>query len=170
MSSADQRSVEVFRVRPAVMWVTVFLALLLQTVLPLTVPQARIIDFPLLVTIYFALLRRSKMFGIGLGTVVGLCQDALSHHYIGLLGMAKALIGYLAASASTKFEIEEVLSRFVLTAFLILAHSIFLLGVERGLLEKPPAFVPLDLGVSVSFNVALALVLYQALDRFRHPA
>ena len=170
MSSADHRSVEVFRVRPAVVCVTVFLAVLLQTVLPLTVPQARIIDFPLLVTIYFALLRRSKMFGIGLGTVTGLCQDALSHHYIGLFGMAKALVGYLAASASLKFELEEVLSRFVLAALLILAHGIFLLGVQHGLLENPPAFVPLDFVVSVSFNVALALVLFHALDRFRHPA
>jgi hypothetical protein len=63
MPTRDQRSVEVFRVRPVVLWVTVFLALLMQTVLPLGVPQARVIDFPLLVTIYFALMRRNKIFG-----------------------------------------------------------------------------------------------------------
>jgi rod shape-determining protein MreD len=161
--------VEVFRVRPVVLWVTVFLALLMQTVLPLGVPQARVIDFPLLVTIYFALMRRNKIFGIGLGTVVGLCQDALSHHYIGLYGMAKALVGYLAASASVKFELEELLSRFVLAGFLILAHGVSLLGLEHGLLENPPPLSPLNVGVSVMFNVAPALVLFHFLDRLRHP-
>lgn len=162
-----QRLVEVYRVHPIILWVTVFGALLLQTFLPVVIPQARFFDFPLLVVIYFSLLRRSKMFGIGLGTVVGLVQDALSHHYIGLYGMAKALIGYLAASGSVKFDLEQLLARFILTGILVLVHGVFLLGVEHALLEFPPPFVPLDLATNILFNVSMALVLYQLLDRFK---
>jgi rod shape-determining protein MreD len=170
MAQHTRRSVEVFRIRPVILWPTVFLALLLQVVLPVAFPKARFFDFPLVVTIYFSLVRRSKMFGIGLGTAVGLLQDALSHHYIGLYGMTKALIGYLAASASVKFDFEQLLARFILAGILVFVHGGFLMGLEHSLLDTPPPFVPLDLLTSVLFNVAAALVLFQVLDRFKRPA
>jgi rod shape-determining protein MreD len=170
MHGSNRRSVEVFHVHPLTLAVTLFLAFLLQSVLPLTFPQARMFDFPLVVTIYFSFLRRSKVFGTGLGAVVGLLQDALSHHYLGLYGMAKALVGYLAASASVKFELEGLLPRFILASILVLVHSAFLAGLEHALLQFPPPFVPGDLASGVLFNVALALVVFQLLDRFRRPA
>lgn len=170
MAIQTRRSVEVYRVRPVILWPTVFASLLLQVVLPLTFPKARFLDFPLLVTIYFSLLRRSKGFGIGLGTAVGLLQDALSHHYLGLFGMAKALVAYLAASASVKFDLEQLLARFILAGILVVVHGGFLFGLEHALLESPSPFVPLDLLTSVLFNVALALILFQVLDRFKKPA
>jgi rod shape-determining protein MreD len=167
MVVSSRRQVEVYRARPIVLGVTVFLSLLLQAVLPLSFPRARFFDFPLLVVIYFALLRRSKIFGIGLGTAVGLLQDALAHHYLGLYGMAKALAGYLAASASVKFDLEQFLARFILAGILVLVHGAFLLGTERALLEFPPPFVPLDLAASVLFNIAIAPFLFHFLDRFK---
>lgn len=170
MTQHTRRSVEVYRIRPVILWPTVFASLLFQIVLPLAFPKARFFDFPLIVTIYFALLRRSKVFGIGLGTAVGLLQDALSHHYIGLYGMTKALIGYLAASASVKFDLEQLLARFILAGILVFVHGGFRLSLEHSLLDAPPPFVPLDLLTSVLFNVALALILFQVLDRFKRPA
>jgi rod shape-determining protein MreD len=170
MGAPAHRSVEVFRVHPATLGVTAFAALLLQTVLPLKIPLARLFDFPLLVTIYFSLLRRNKIFGIGLGTGIGLLQDALSHSYIGIFGMAKALVGFLAASASVKFDFEQLAPRFVLAGILIFVHSIYLFGLERFLLEPPPPFRPLDMLSGVLVNVALGLVLFQVLDYFKRPA
>lgn len=169
MRRVNHRSVEVYRVHPVTLVVSLFLAFLLQAVIPLTIPQARLFDFPLVVTIYFSFLRRSKVFGTGLGAVVGLFQDALSRHYLGLNGMAKALVGYLAASASVKFEMEGLLPRFFLAAVLVFVHNAFLVGLEHALLQNPPPFVPLDLASGVLFNVALALVVFQLLDRFRRP-
>lgn len=156
--------------RPAVLWVTVFVALLLQTFLPLKISLARLLDFPLLVTIYFAVVRRNKLFAIGLGTGFGLLQDALAHGYIGIFGMAKAVIGYLAASASVKFELEDILARFALTALLVPVHSLILLALQRVLFEPPPSFQPLESASGVLVNVGLGLVLFQILDRFRQPA
>jgi len=170
MPGPAQRPIEAFRMRPAVLWVTVFVALLLQTFLPLKVSLARLFDFPLLVTIYFAVVRRNKVFAIGLGTGLGLLQDALSNGYIGIFGMAKALIGYLAASASVKFELDDVVARLALTALLVPVHSLVLLALQRALLEVPPPFQPLEMASGVLVNVGLGLVLFQVLDRFRRPA
>jgi rod shape-determining protein MreD len=170
MGLAAQRSSEVFRVRPVTLWTAVLVALLLQTSLPVKLAAARLVDFPLLVIIYFALVRRNKVFGMALGTGMGLMQDALSHGFIGIFGMANTLIGYLAASASVRFEIESLLPRSILTGIFVLVHSLSLLILKHGLLGMPPPFRPLNLLSSILANVALGIVVFQLLDRFRHPA
>ena len=167
MPVAPQREVEVFRVHPATLWVTILLALLLQTFLPLKIPLAGLMDFPLLVTVYFTLVRQNKIFGIALGTGLGLMQDALSHGYVGMFGMAKALVGYLAASAAIRFNIESLFARSVVTASLILLHNLCMAGLQHALLDSPPAFIALDLASAVLVNVALSLIVFPVLDRFR---
>jgi rod shape-determining protein MreD len=167
MPVTPEREVEVFRVPPATLWVTILVALLLQTFLPLKIPLAGLMDLPLLVTVYFTLVRQNKIFGIVLGTGLGLMQDALSHGYLGMFGMAKALVGYLAASAATRFNVESLLARSVVTASLILLHNLCMAGLQHALLDSPAAFVPLDLVSAVLVNVALSLILFPVLDRFR---
>ncbi len=170
MGGPAERPIEVFRINPAALWVTLLAAPLLQTLLPLKVPLARHFDFPLLATIYFSLARRNKVFGTLLGTMMGLFQDALSHGFIGIFGMSKALVGYLAASASVKFDLEQLVARLTLAGVLVLTHNLFLKGLEHGLLESPPPFQSLDLVISVLVNVALGLILFQVLDRFKQPS
>ena len=167
MPVAPQREVEAFRVHPATLWVAILVALLLQTFLPLKIPLAGLMDFPLLVTVYFTLVRQNKIFGIGLGTGLGLMQDALSHGYVGMFGMAKALVGYLAASAAIRFNLESLFARSVVTGFLILLHNLCMAGLQHALLDSPPAFIPLDLASAVLVNVALSLIVFPVLDRFR---
>ncbi len=167
MAISSRRQVEVYRARPAVLGVAVFGSVLLQTVLPLAFPRTRWLDLPLLVVIYFSMMRRNRLFGIGLGTGVGLLQDALSHYYIGLFGMSKALVAYIAALISTKFDLEQLFARFVLAGILVLVHSGFHYGLERALLDPAPPFVPWDLVAGVLFNMAAALILFHFLDRFK---
>jgi rod shape-determining protein MreD len=167
MAISSRRQVEVYRMRPAVLGVAVCGSVLLQAVLPLAFPRARFLDLPLLVVIYFAIMRRSRLFGIGLGTGVGLLQDALSHYYIGLFGMSKALVAFLAAWVSVKFDLEQLLARFILAGALVLIHSVFHYGLERALLDPAPPFVPLDLASGLLFNMAAALILFPVLDRFK---
>jgi len=169
MAARTDRRVEVFRVPPVVLWISAGAALLLQTILPLKISLARLFDFPLLITIYFALLRRSKVFAIGLGTVLGLLQDALSHGFVGIFGMAKALIGYLAASANVKFDLEQFVPRLMFAGILIFLHSLFLAGLERLLLERPMPHL-LEMLSALLVNLALGLVVFQVLDHFKRPA
>jgi rod shape-determining protein MreD len=157
-------------VHPAILSVTILAALLLQTFLPLKIPLARSMDFPLLITIYFALMWRDKVYGIAMGTGLGLLQDALSHGYIGIYGIAQAIVGYLAASASTRFELESLVARTVLTGVFVLVHSLCLAALQHALLETPPPFQPVATASAVLVNVALGLILFQILDRFRRPA
>jgi len=168
MVTSSNRPISTFRVGPAVTAVAAVLALLLQTFLPLKLPLARLMDFPLLVTIYFALLRRDKLFGIGLGTGIGLLQDALAHGFIGIFGICKAIAGYLAAYASSKLEFEALGARTLLIAVIVLTHSLSLAVLDRALLDSPPPFQPLTLASAVLVNTALGLILFQILDRFRH--
>lgn len=170
MSVSTDHPVQVYRVHPATLWVAALAALLLQTFLPIKVPLAKLMDFPLLVVIYFASVRRDKIFGVGLGTSIGLLQDALSQGFIGMYGMCKAVVGYLAASASNRFELESLLARMVMTGVFVLVHNLFLTGLQQVLLENPPSFNFLSLASSILVNVALGLVVFQILDRFRLPA
>jgi rod shape-determining protein MreD len=167
MPVAPQREVEAFRVHPATLWVSILVALLLQTFLPLKIPLAELMDFPLLVTVYFTLVRQNKIFGIALGTGLGLTQDALSHGYVGMFGMAKALVGYLAAFAAIRFNVESLFARSVVTASLILLHNLCMAGLQHALLDSPPAFMALNLASAVLVNVALSLIVFPVLDRLR---
>jgi len=167
MVTPIQRPIEAYRVHPVVFWTTVVLSLLLYAFLPLKLPMARFFDFPLLITIYYGLVRRNLVYGTLLGTGLGLVQDALAHGFIGLLGMAKALVGYLAAAAGVRFDPERLLLRSLLTGLLVLIHDVSVLGLRQALLEFPPPFELLDLAVSVMVNVALGLILFQLLDRFK---
>lgn len=169
MNPSRERPIAVYRVHPTTLWGTLFATLLLQISLPLLVPLARLFDLPLLAVIYFALLKRNRVFGTFLGMGVGILQDALSHGNIGMFGMSKALVGYIAAWGSVKFNLEHILPRFLLTGALLLLHSLVLLSLRRALLEVPATAQPLDLASTVMVNLALALVLFQLLDRFRRP-
>ena len=170
MPASTHRPVAVFKVHPAVISIVILAGLLLQTFLPLKLPLARLMDFPLLIVIYFALMRRDKVYGIALGTGVGLLQDALSHGYIGIYGIAKAIVGYLAASASTRVELESLVARTVLTGVFVLVHNLCLVALQHALLEAPPPFQPIATASGVLVNVALGLIIFQILDRFRRSA
>jgi rod shape-determining protein MreD len=170
MPVSTSRPIAVFRIHPAILVVAALLAQVTQSFLPIKLPLARLMDFPLLITIYFALLRRDKIFGIGLGTALGVLQDSLSHDYIGIYGISKAIVGYLAASASTRFELESLVARTVLTGVFVLVHSLCLSGIQHALLESPPPFQPLAIASAILINVALGLIIFQILDRFRRPA
>src|ERR1700758_4527501 len=113
MPASTSRSIAVFQIHPAILLLAALLAQVMQTFLPLKLPVASLMDFPLLIVIYFSMLRRDKVFGIGMGTCLGLLQDSLSHGYIGVFGIAKAIVGYMAASASTRFELESLVTRAV---------------------------------------------------------
>ncbi|MEJ2008883.1 MAG: rod shape-determining protein MreD [Acidobacteriota bacterium] len=161
---------EVARVHPIALLLAVFLSVLLQVTLPLTIPIARLFQFPLLVTIYFSMIRENPIFGTVFGMSVGLLEDALSHGYLGQMGMAKALVGYLAATAGLKLEFDNLLVRGLLIGSLVFVHNGFIYLLTHQLLGLPPPFKPLHLVTSALVNVALGLILFPLFDRLKRQA
>ncbi len=167
MANSADRPIPVYRVHPAAFWASLFIALLLQLTLPVKIPLARLFDFPVLMTIYFASVRRGKIFGIALGAGLGLVQDALSRGLLGMFGIADALAGYLAGYAAVKFDMEQLGARYFLAGGLVLAHSLILASLRHILFGSSSPVARLDLTATVIVNVGLALICYPLLDRFK---
>ncbi len=111
LTANSRRDIEIHRY-PAVLYLLVpFVALVLQALLPHWLGRFAYFDLPLVVTIYFALARRSPAQGMFLGIVLGLFQDALTHRAIGINGIAKTVAGYLAASVGIRIDVENLLIR-----------------------------------------------------------
>lgn len=170
MAKSADRPVAVYRYNLVAFWVSLFVGVLLQISLPVGLPLARLFDFPLILTIYFASMRRSRIYGAFLGTGLGLVQDALSHGLIGMFGISKCVAGYLAAAVSVKFDLEQLGARYILTALLVCIHNLVLLSLSHLIFESPARFAPLDLASAVVVNAALALICFPILDLFRRPA
>jgi rod shape-determining protein MreD len=140
-------------------------ALLIQTALPLYLPQAGMLDFPLLAVVYLALSRRAPLVGMGIGIVVGLAQDGLTSGPIGLFGILKTSTGYAAGAIGSYIEIKFPGARSVLTALFFLGHQVifwFLAGTLLG--SEVNADLPRALILAV-VHAGLALPLYRMFER-----
>ena len=93
---ANEQHIEVHKFHGGAVTAMVVLALMLEAFLPVHLRWMELVDFPLLVTIYFALSRRNPSSGLLLGMVIGVAQDSLSHTPIGLYGIAKTVVGFTA--------------------------------------------------------------------------
>ncbi|MFO0338609.1 MAG: hypothetical protein ACK52Z_07675, partial [Acidobacteriota bacterium] len=60
--------------RPIVFFLVPLLSVLLDIFLPRFVEPTRTLEFPLLITIYFSLMKRQPLAGIIIGAVIGLMQ------------------------------------------------------------------------------------------------
>ena len=164
------RPKEAFRAHPAVLSLIVFASVLLEVTLPPTLPVARVFQFPLLVTVYFSMIRENQIFGTAFGMGVGLLEDALSHGYMGQMGMAKTLVGYLAATAGLKLEFDNLLVRGLLIGSLVIIHNSFNYLLVHQLLGLQVPFDSLHILTSAIVNIALGLILFLLFDRLRKRA
>jgi len=145
--------IEVYKFRTGAIPIATLLALVIQAWLPLHFTRAALLDLPLLVVIYLGLSRRNPSTGLLLGTAVGLMQDSLSGPTVplGLFGIAKTVIGYLASSLGARLDTEHPAARFALTAgFFIPPHPACAAGTlvhpaqfRRRARQRPRRHVPL---------------------------
>jgi rod shape-determining protein MreD len=122
---------------------------------------------PLLITVYFALMRRSPVAGVLFGAGIGLAEDALSANPLGMYGIVKTLVGYFTATVSQRFNVERLPVRAVLALFFYLFHQVLYWVLVRALLGQPASFVPLTELVLAVLNAAVAAPLYHLLDKLR---
>src|SRR3712207_2785872 len=93
--------------RPAGMIIVPLVAILFQVYLPRFFQYLGYLELPLLVTVYHALMQRQPISGLLFGAAIGLAQDSLSPHPLGMFGIVKTLVGYFAASVSMRFDVDN---------------------------------------------------------------
>jgi rod shape-determining protein MreD len=142
-------------------------SLVLQAWLPRVVGRYAWFDLPLVVTIYFALGRRNPLQGTLMGAAMGLFEDALSHHAIGINGIAKTAVGFLAGSVGIRIDVENHAMRVLLNFSLSLVSSAIYLFVTRFLLGLAVDWSWLTELLRALGNALIALVLFPLLDRLQ---
>ncbi|MBV9199362.1 MAG: rod shape-determining protein MreD [Alphaproteobacteria bacterium] len=137
--------------------------------LPRLIPQSEWLELPLLLTIYFGLMRRNPIASLLFGAFVGLAEDSLSpaNLPIGMYGITKTLVGYFAAQVSVRFAVERSIVRMVLCFFFYFFHAFFYWIMRRALLSQLVPFDTRDTFVHGTLNAIIAIPLFILLDRMK---
>ena len=115
--------------RGAAVVVAIALALALQTTLArFVIGGTAAIDLVLVVVVYVAL-TTGPVTGLLAGSVAGLIQDALSSGVIGIGGLAKSIVGFLAGVIGQQFIVTAALPRFVMFVAATVAHAVVFMGL-----------------------------------------
>lgn len=105
------------------------LAIALQSTLTrLIVGGTAPIDLVLVVVVFVALTSGPGP-GMLSGTVAGIIQDALSSGVVGIGGLAKAMVGFLAGIVGQQFIVAAALPRFVVFLAATVLHSAVFMGL-----------------------------------------
>ena len=107
----------------------VVVALSLQTTLARFVIRGTVaVDLVLVVVVYVAL-TSGPVKGLLAGAVAGLVQDALSSGLIGIGGLAKTVVGFLAGIVGTQFIVAQPFPRFVVFCAATVLHAVVFIGL-----------------------------------------
>jgi rod shape-determining protein MreD len=167
LSYTSRDQVEVYRFSWLLSAGLPLLMVALQAFLPVRMHFLRIFDFGLLLTIFFAVSRRSQLSGMLTGAAIGLLQDCLTHTPFGVFGIAKTLVGYGASSLGIRIDVDNPGSRFLLTFFFFGVHLAVFVAIQHALMGQP---VHLNVGHEAGAAVAnslLAVFLFGLLNRFK---
>jgi rod shape-determining protein MreD len=166
----SREEIEVYKFSALVSIGVPLVAVLLQAIVPLRFRFLLIFDLPVLVTIYFGVARRSQVAGLLTGAAIGLLQDTLTHQPIGLFGIAKTVIGYLAASIGVRVDVENPGSRLLMTAGFYLVHQFTYFLLARNVLGQALEWLWARNLVAAVANGLLAIALFALLNRFKQHA
>lgn len=167
MLLSSQREGQVSRFRAWVFFLIPLAAILFQVYVPLFFQFLGFIEMPLLVVIYFALMRRSQINGLMIGALVGLAQDSLSKNPLGMFGIVKTLVGYFAASVGLRIDADHALVRLVLVFFFYIFHQFFYWVMVQALLGKPMSFEVSRTLLLGLLNALVGISLFHFLDKLR---
>jgi len=109
--------------------IAIALALALQTTLArFLVGGTAALDLVLVVVTYVAL-TSGPVTGMFAGSLAGLVQDALSSGVIGIGGLAKSIVGFLAGAIGQQFIVTAALPRFVMFVAATALHAAVFMGL-----------------------------------------
>lgn len=170
LTYTSREQIEVYRFKPVVAGGVLLLAFFLQTFVPLRFALFSVFDLPLLVVIFFAMSRRSPVAGLLTGACVGIVQDALTQHPIGMYGIAKTVVGYGASSLGVKLDVESVGTRLLVTSGFYVVHQVIYFTVARGLVRLNLHWSWGGELTAAVANAILGVFLFALMDRLKQRA
>ncbi len=147
--------------RSAAAFAAIVLALAAQTTLAGYVFRSGTpIDLVLIAVIYVAI-KSGPVMGLMAGTVAWLIQDALAGGILGIGGLAKTVVGFLAGVLGTQFIVTAPLPRFLLVLVATALHAGIFMGLYTLLnLREFPAAYPAIVGQAFG-NAFVGVVAFQ---------
>jgi rod shape-determining protein MreD len=138
-------------------------ALVLQTTISRFISGTVAVDLVLVVVVYAAL-TSGPVTGLLTGTFAGLVQDALSIGVIGMGGLAKTVVGFLAGIIGTQFIVAQAPSRFVVFFAATVLHAVLFMGLYE-LLGLRDFGTPYATVLGQAFgNAVVGVVAFQVLE------
>ncbi len=167
ISYGASERIEVYRFSLPVTVGVPLAACILQAFLPIKLHFFRYFDLPLLVTIFFAVARRSQVGGLMTGAIIGLLQDSLTQQPIGIYGISKTVVGYFASSLGAKLDVENPGTRVLMTFGFYLIHQFIYLTVARLLVQVSVTWTWGHEVRAAIANAIISVVVFAILDRFK---
>jgi rod shape-determining protein MreD len=127
-------------------------------------------DLPLICSVFYGFTLGNPIASILIGSSLGLMQDSLSGAVLGANGLSKTLIGFFAASAGSKFAVDQPITR--IFALFLFSIGDGILVTILGLMVTPISWSAIYSGalgrwlLSATFNTLLGLVLFGYHDRW----
>lgn len=152
--------------RSAAAFAAIFVALAAQTTLAGYVFRSSTpIDLVLIAVVYVAM-KSGPVTGVMAGTVAGLIQDALAGGILGIGGLAKTVVGFLAGVLGTQFIVTAPLPRFLLVLLATALHAAIFMGLYSLLdLRQFPSGYSSILGQAFG-NAFVGVVAFQMVEWF----
>ena len=148
-----------------------FVAVTAESLLPRYWGPATYVDLPLIVTVYFALMR-DPVLGMLTGYAAGLSGDLASGSgpIIGVGGFSKTIIGFLVATIAVRFSLEGPLVRVVVIGVSSIVNSVLFIGLhnlmDQGLTdETSPERIAMKVAFEAAANLILGVVLFWLMDK-----
>jgi rod shape-determining protein MreD len=164
---SSQRERQASRYRIWVMLLVPLAAVLFQVYVPLFFQFLGFLEMPLLVVVYFGVMRRSQVSGLLAGALVGLAEDSLSKNPLGMYGIVKTLVGYFAASVGVRLDVDNPFLRIVLIFFFYVFHQTLYWVMARALLNQQLAFEAQKTLLVGLLNALVGVFVFHFLDRLR---
>jgi rod shape-determining protein MreD len=151
-------------VRAVAILIAIALALALQTTLArFLVSGTTAVDLVLVVVVYVAL-TSGPITGMFAGSLAGLIQDALSSGIVGIGGLAKSVVGFLAGAIGQQFIVTAALPRVVMFLAATAVHAAVFMGlyVLLGLRSFPSPWAAI-VGQALG-NAAVGMIAFMLIE------
>ncbi len=136
-------------------------ALAVQTTLGRYLVRGRMgVDLVLVVVTYLGL-TGGPVVGLLSGTAGGLAQDALASGVIGLGGLSKTVVGFLAGVMGTQFIVTQTIPQFLVFFTATAVHEGVFLGLSMVLGLRQPGIGYMPVLYEAIGNALVGVVLFQ---------